>query len=81
MLEVGEWSRITKTNYQQFMLESRVIDEFAFMWHMQERFPLHYAVFRRTASHLPDEGNVEQSFLVLGFLSTQLVAPSTFRTS
>ena len=41
------------------MLESGVFDEFAFMWHMRERFPLHYAVFRRTASHLPHEGNVE----------------------
>ena len=59
MLEVGEWSRISKANYQQFMLESGVFDEFAFMWHMRERFPLHYAVFRRTASHLPHEGNVE----------------------
>lgn len=69
MLEVGEWSRITKTNYQQFMLNSGVFDEFAFMWHMRERFPLHYAVFRRTASHLPHEGNVEQVFSRAGFLA------------
>jgi hypothetical protein len=69
MLEVGEWSRISKANYEQFMLESGVFDEFAFMWHMRERFPLHYAVFRRTASHLPHEGNVEQVFSRAGFLA------------
>jgi hypothetical protein len=69
MLEVGEWSRISKATYPQFMLESGVFDEFAFMWHMRERFPLHYAVFRRTASHLPHEGNVEQVFSRAGFLA------------
>jgi hypothetical protein len=42
MLEVGEWSRISKANYEQFMLESGVFDEFAFMWHMRERFPLFF---------------------------------------
>ena len=69
MLEVGEWSRITKVMYPQFMLESGVFDEFAFMWHMRERFPLHYAVFRRTASHLPHEGNVERVFSRAAFLA------------
>jgi hypothetical protein len=69
MLEVREWSCITKAMYPQFMLESGVFDEFAFMWHMRERFPLHYAVFRRTASHLPHEGNFEQVFSRAGFLA------------
>jgi len=36
---------------------------------MRERFPLHYAVFRRTASHLPHEGNVEQVFSRAGFVA------------
>ena len=36
---------------------------------MQDRFPLHYIVFKQTASHLPHEGNSEQLFSRSGALS------------
>ena len=35
----------------------------------QDRFPLHFVVFKQTASHIPHEGNVEQLFSRSGFLT------------
>ena len=37
-----------------------MINEFAFIRAERMEFPLHYFIFRQTASHLPHEGNVEQ---------------------
>ena len=39
-----------------------LLNEFAMMYALRERFPLHYVVFRQTSSHLPHEANVEQVF-------------------
>ena len=36
---------------------------------MRNQFPLHYIVFKQTASHLPHEGNSEQLFSRSGALS------------
>ena len=36
---------------------------------MRNQFPLHYIVFKQTASHLPHEGNTEQLFSRAGALS------------
>ena len=42
--------------------EEGLLNEFAMMWKLREAFPLHYIVFKQTASHLPHEANVEQIF-------------------
>ena len=42
----------------------------------QATFPLHYFVFRQTASHLPHEGNVEQIFSLGGRLSDPNMNPA-----
>ena len=39
------------------------------MYTFRHRFPLHYVVFKQTASHLPHEANVEQVFSRAGRLS------------
>ena len=39
------------------------------MYHYRHSFPLHYIVFKQTASHLPHEGNSEQLFSRSGALS------------
>ena len=39
------------------------------MYHVRQSFPLHYIVFKQTASHLPHEGNSEQLFSRSGALS------------
>lgn len=38
-------------------------------YHVRAAFPLHYTVFKQTASHLPHEGNSEQLFSRAGGLS------------
>ena len=32
------------------------------IWAMREKLPLHYIVFKQTASHIPQEANIEQLF-------------------
>ena len=39
------------------------------MWHLRILFPLHFFVFKQTASHLAAEANVEQVFSRAGQLS------------
>ena len=39
------------------------------MWHLRNVFPLHFFVFKQTASHLAAEANVEQVFSRVGQLS------------
>ena len=43
-------------------------------------FPLHYFVFRQTASHLPHEGDVEQIFSLGGRLSDPNMNPAYLAT-
>ena len=38
-------------------------------YHERRSFPLHYTVFKQTASHIPHEGNSEQLFSRSGKLS------------
>ena len=39
------------------------------MWAPRDRFPLHFIVFKQTASHIPHDGNVEQFFSRSGNLT------------
>ena len=58
-----------------------MINEFAFMWAKRKEFPLHYFVFRQTASYLPHEGNnVEQIFSLGGRLPDPNMNPSYLAT-
>ena len=41
-----------------------------------EAFPLHYIVFKQTASHLPHEANVEQIFSRAGLLADPNLDPA-----
>ena len=45
------------------------INEFAMMWALKDRFPLHYIVFKQCASHIKHEANAEQLFSRAGLLS------------
>ena len=45
------------------------------MWKLKDTFPLHYIVFKQTASHLPHEGNVEQLFSRSGNLADPNMHP------
>ena len=46
-----------------------IVNEFALIYEQRDKFPLHYIVFKQTASHLPHEGNTEQLFSRSGALS------------
>ena len=54
---------------REFRDESGIVNEFALVYHLRQSFPLHYVVFKQTASHLPHEGNSEQLFSRAGGLS------------
>ena len=45
------------------------------MWDLRKLYPLHYMVFRQTASHLPHEGNSENAFSRAGNLSDPNINP------
>ena len=49
--------------------------QFKLMWAIKDRFPLHYIVFKQTASHIPHEANVERLFSRAGLLSDPNMDP------
>ena len=66
-IEVERWKSISADTVNGFKdKETGMVNEFALMWAKRKEFPLHYFVFRQTASHLPHEGNVEQIFSLGG---------------
>ena len=46
------------------------------MYNFRYRFPLHYLIFKQTASHLPHEANVEQAFSRAGRLADPNLDPN-----
>ena len=66
MIEVERWKSIAPDTVAAFKdKDTGMINEFAFMWAKKKDStgnPLHYFVFKQTASHLPHEANVEQVF-------------------
>ena len=80
-IEVARWKTINSETLNVFKdKETGMINEFAFMWAKRKDFPLHYFVFRQTASHLPHEGNVEQIFSLGGRLSDPNMNPAYLAT-
>ena len=57
-----------------FVDDKGLLNEFAMMYALRERFPLHYVVFRQTSSHLPHEANVEQVFSRSGLVGPEHAA-------
>ena len=54
---------------RKFTTEDGLLNEFAMMWALRNKFPLHYVLFKQTACHLPREANVEQIFSRAGAAS------------
>jgi hypothetical protein len=61
----------------QRFVEDGVLNEFEMMWQLRALFPLHFFVFKQTASHLAAEANVEQVFSRAGQLSEVNLDPDT----
>jgi hypothetical protein len=66
--EAAWWAKLDKSTIREFRDEDGIVNEFALIYHVRS-FPLHYIVFKQTASHLPHEGNSEQLFSRSGALS------------
>ena len=64
----------TSETYMPFVDDKGLLNEFAMMYALRERFPLHYVVFRQTSSHLPHEANVEQVFSRSGLVGPEHAA-------
>ena len=73
--EIERWERLSPDSYSAFFDEGGLLNEFAMMWALRERFPLHFIVFKQTACHLPHEANVEQIFSRAGNLSDPNIDP------
>ena len=67
--EVERWSTLEKNIIREYRDDSGVLNEFALIYTLRNSFPLHYILFKQTASHLPHEGNSEQLFSRAGALS------------
>ena len=61
---------------QPFLRADGLHDEFKMMYFFRHRFPLHYFIFKQTASHLPHEANVEQVFSRAEKLSDPNMSPA-----
>ena len=80
-IEVERWKSISSDTLAPFKdANTGMINEFAFMWAQRKNFPIHYFVFKQTASHLPHEGNVEQIFSLGGRLSDPNMNPAYLAT-
>ena len=62
--------------YEKFTTEDGLLNEFAMMWALRNKFPLHYVLFKQTACHLPREANVEQIFSRAGLLADPNLNPA-----
>ena len=67
--EMQRWKDLSCNRIEPFTDEQGLINEFALMWNLRESFPLHYIVFKQTATHIPHEANVEQVFSLAGRLA------------
>jgi hypothetical protein len=78
--EVKRWEYLGREQYNKFYSPDGLLNEFAMMWALRVNFPLHYIIFKMTASHLPHEGNVEQIFSRAGLLADPNLQPAYLGT-
>ena len=73
--EMERWTNLPHDHFSEFCDDDGLLNEFQMMWALRERFPLHFIVFKQTASHLGHEANVEQVFSRAGLLSDPNIDP------
>jgi hypothetical protein len=78
--ETKRWQHLGREHYEMFFAPDGLLNEMAMMWALRERFPLHFVVFKQTASHIPHESNVEQVFSCAGLLSDPNLDPGHLAT-
>jgi len=78
--EVARWEKLPVTKTDEFIDSTGLLNEFALMFDLKTSFPLHYFVFRQTASHVPHEGGVENIFSRSGNLADPNLDPHVLGT-
>jgi hypothetical protein len=73
--EIERWERLSPDNFSEFVDDWSLLNEFAMMWELYERFPLHFIVFKQTLCHLSHVAKVEQVFSRAGNLSDPNMDP------
>jgi hypothetical protein len=77
--ESTRWAALDKSIIREYRDSEGIVNEFALVYHLRNSFPLHFVVFKQTASHLPHEANSEQLFSRSGALSDDNGKMSPFR--
>ena len=78
--EANRWEHLAREHYETFISDDGLLNEFAMMWALRERFPLHTIIFKQTACHLPHEANVEMLFSRAGLLTDPNMDPHFLAT-
>ena len=55
--EATRWADLDAKTIREFRDDGGIVNEFALVYHLRQSFPLHFIVFKQTASHLPHEAN------------------------
>ena len=74
------WEQLSRKEYEHCFEKDGLLNEFKMLWELRESFPLHYIVFKQTASHMAHEANVEQIFSRAGLLADPNLDPSYLAT-
>ena len=64
----------------EFYDANGLLNEFALMYDVRKTFPFHYDTFRQYASHVPHEGDSENTFSQAGNLSDPNMNPHNLAT-
>ena len=75
-IEVERFKYLAPEEVQPFVRKDGLLDEFKLLYHFRHRFPLHFMVFKQTASHILHEANVEQAPAPPPLRPSTLPAPS-----
>ena len=59
-VETERYKFLAPEEVQPYVRNDGLLNEFKMTYAFRHRFPLHYIVFKQTASHLPHKAKVEQ---------------------
>ena len=78
--EIERWERLSLDSFSEFVDDGSLLNEFAMMWELRKRFPLHFIVFKKTACPLSHGPTSSKSFPEQEISQTPIWTPSTLLT-
>ena len=73
--EVTQWKNLDRNLINKHKDKDGLVNEFALLYEVRLSFPLHYILFRQTASHIAHEANSERLFSLSGRLADPNMDP------